>query len=60
MTVKQRKDINQMIGYAVKEGCLDDYEAIHMTYKQKQDWLDRSEAQAEAICDALREEECLE
>ena len=56
LTKTYKKELDQSIGYAIREGCLDDDEARKMTYKQKQEWLDKSEARAEALYDVLKEE----
>lgn len=57
MKKKEKKELDQSIGYLVKEGYLDEDRARKMTYKEKQEYLDWSEAKAEAYYDSQREGE---
>lgn len=46
LTKEQKNDLNRFIDYAVGEGYLDEYEAIAMTYKDMQNYLDWSDYMA--------------
>ncbi len=57
LTKEYKKELDQSIGYAVKEGYLDDDEASKMNYREKEEYLDKSEAQAQWLYDQMRENE---
>lgn len=56
LTREYKKELDQSISYAVKEGYLDDGDASRMTYREKESYLDKSEAQAQWAYDQGRED----